>query len=90
VERELDRARVSGGEAGTDGMHAMSRALRAARFSAPRALMRAINATASSSTRIWTRAAGREALAAVADVGAGYSNLEYDLEAGERGCVTLA
>jgi len=46
VERELDRARVSGGEAGTDGMHAIVASVCERLDSQRRAtLMRAINAT---------------------------------------------
>jgi len=87
VERELDRARVSGGEAGTDGMHAIVASVCERLDSQRRAtLMRAINATGVIvHTNLGRAPLAAEALAAVADVGAGYSNLEYDLEAGERG-----
>ena len=88
LRRALDGARtaIAGGEAAAGAGELLSMAAADLRSAARPALRRVINATGVVlHTNLGRAPLPAAALDAVAEVGRGYSNLEYDLEAGARG-----
>ncbi len=87
VERELDRARMSASEPAPAALREIVANV-CERLAAERreSLLRAVNATGVIvHTNLGRAPLAQEALASAALSGGGYSNLEYDLDAGRRG-----